>query len=154
MTLAILYSIPPQDLNAWWWMASGGFERTEFAYFRLVQGIYEGFRQTTGSFSAILLMRDKYQNQSNCFLILREISNVTCLCKLHIRVWCASFQEYLIAGQVYFTLAWEDTEIIFIGLYWKTSNSVSCGVHTAQIPVDFSPLPSSSSSLFPLLRFQ
>lgn len=89
MTLVILYRIPPQDLNSWLWMALGGFERIEFSYFRLVWDIYEGFRQTTGSFSTMLLMRGKYQNKSNHFLILREISNTLWLCKPHIHVQCA-----------------------------------------------------------------
>lgn len=98
-------------------MASGGFERTEFSYFRLDRDIYEGLKQTTGSCSAMLLMTGKYENQSKSFLILRETSNTLCLCKPHIHVQCTFFQEYLIAGQVYFTLAWEDMEVSFIGLY-------------------------------------
>lgn len=131
MTLVILYSISPQDLNSWLWMASRGFGRTEFSYFRLVWDIYEGFRQTTGSFSTMLLMRAKHQNKSKHFLILREISNTLCLCKPHIHVWCASLQEYLIEEKVDFTLVWEDKEVNFIGLYWKNTEFLLATEFTA-----------------------
>lgn len=143
MTLVILYSIPPQDLNSWLWMALGGFERIEFSYFRLVWDIYEGFRQTAGSFSTMLLMRGYHQTKDKRLLILREISNTLCLCKPHIHV-----QEHLIEGQVDFTLAWEVKEINFIGLYWKNKQFLLAMEFTA---LSFSFLSSHSSNdiLFP-----
>lgn len=44
-------------------------------------------------------------------------------------------------------LHFEDMEKSFIVLSWKTSNSVSCILHAAQIPVGFTLVSSSTSFL-------
>lgn len=66
----IMCSIPPQDLNSWLRMASRGFQRIEFSYFRLVWDIYEGFWQITASLSTILHPSKNTLLQARCTLHL------------------------------------------------------------------------------------
>lgn len=153
MALAILCSIPPQDLSSWLWMSQEGFERTEFSYFRLVWDVYKGFKWATLTFSQMFLKRDKYKSRANIFWSSERFLAHFVSVSLKFMYSAHPFMNTSFHVLGLFFYSWKAWRWVLLVCSWKISRSVSHGGQAAQIPMDFNPLASSQSSfLFALAK--